>query len=130
VINNKFTNFVPSQTVSKEAPNMGDQGCDNVLYGQGCHTHERNTCKHIFLQDEEFYILERSHCRRTYFGLNAAKSEAVMQFLVSILHVLQNAVSATVGGRTHGLKLLIPKLTIDHDFDILPYISNSYNQFP
>lgn len=33
-----------------------------------------------------------------------------MQFLVSILHVLQNAVLATVGVRTHGLTLLIQKL--------------------
>jgi hypothetical protein len=99
---------------------LGDQGYDNVPLGQGYHTPEGNR-HNIFLQDEELVTLERNAYRRTCLGFNAARAKDVMEFLISMLDVLQNAVSATGVGRTHCLTLLILKSTIGHDFDIIPY---------
>jgi hypothetical protein len=127
-VNNEFTNFVTSQKLGqRRRSKLGDQGCDNVPLGQGYHTPERNW-HNVFLQDEELYNLESNRYRRMCLGFNAAKAEDVMEFLISILHVLQNAVSATVVGRTQCLILLIRKPAIGHD--IIVCSCHPCNSFP
>jgi hypothetical protein len=86
MINNKFTNFVTSQTVSEEAPNMETKVVIMCCLVRAI-THMREIGIIFFYKMRNLTLWRGTIIEEHILVL--------MQFLVSIFYVLQNAVSAT-----------------------------------